>query len=997
MRELDFQNIPEMFRPLIESGWMRIQETLSKQSESFQQQWQTIPDAFYTQFPHVLVASDYVVDQFSRFPQQCVSLLLSGVIWQSQTKADIRRALQSALQNVKDETELNLALRHFRRVQMIRIIWRDILKLADLIETTHDLTELADACIAETLHYHYQWLSEKWGTPCFKGTDKPMPMVVLGMGKLGAHELNLSSDIDLIFAYTHEGETRHLKQAGAAASADNNLASGGALAADRTLGHREFFTRLGQRLIKSLDEITAHGFVFRVDMRLRPYGKSGALALTFNGMESYYEEQGREWERYAMIKARPMGEDGGEGEKLMEILRPFVYRRYVDFGVIDSLRDMKAMINREVLRRGAIDNVKTGSGGIREVEFIAQAFQLIRGGQEKQLQHRSLLTVLKHLGELKLLPLDAVASLREAYIFLRDSEHRIQALQDRQTQNLPDDDMPQARLAFSMGADSWEDYTHRLDQYRHSVRDHFEHVISGGDEQQESDEDDHFSALLWLKNLKDAERDEAILQLGYTDVEQTSKLILDFKQHKIVLHLQPLPRQRLDRLMPLLLLACGHQENAEESLQRSLMLVEAVLRRSAYIAMLVENPHSLDHLAKLCGASPWVADSLTRYPVLLDELIDANTLYAPPPVESLKDELRQQLLRIPEDDFEQQLECLRQFKHSHVLRVAASDIAGTLPLMKVSDYLTWIAETLLQSVLDIAWQQMVQRYGAPQESPGVPCKPEFIIVGYGKVGGIELSYSSDLDLVFIHDIPWNQTTEGENGIDNGVFLARLGQRIIHILTTRTPSGLLYETDMRLRPSGNAGLLVSSLKAFNEYQEEKAWTWEHQALVRARFMAGSETLRQSFETARRQILSKPRDEQTLRNEVQEMRQKMVDHLSKSGGELNDESFSPDKVFDIKQDPGGVVDIEFLVQYLALRWGGEHPDMLTYTDNMRILETAEKVGVLSGDDAELLKEAYLEYRGAAHRQALQHQKGAVSAVHFKEYRLGIREIWNKVIAV
>lgn len=988
MRGLELQNIPEMFRPLIESGWERIQEALAKQSQSLQQQWQNIPDAFYTQFPQVMVASDYVIDQFSRFPQPCTDLLQSGVIWQSQSKSDIRKALQAALQPIKDEAELNLALRHFRRVQMIRIIWRDILKLADLKETTHDLTELADACIAETLHLHYQWLSRKWGTPCFKGTDRPMPMVVLGMGKLGAHELNLSSDIDLIFAYTHEGETRHLKQADDEAVSSNS---------DKTLGHREFFTRLGQRLIKSLDEITAHGFVFRVDMRLRPYGKSGALALTFNGMESYYEEQGREWERYAMIKARPMGEDGGEGEKLMEILRPFVYRRYVDFGVIDSLRDMKAMINREVLRRGAIDNVKTGSGGIREVEFIAQAFQLIRGGQEKELQQRSLLIVLEHLASLKLLPADVVASLREAYIFLRDSEHRIQALQDRQTQNLPDDEMPQARLAFSMGEDSWASYSHKLDQYRHSVRNHFEQVITGGDDEQDNEEDDHFSALLWLKDLEDSERDEAMLQLGYTDVEHTAKLITDFKQHKVVLHLQPLPRQRLDRLMPLLLLACGRQENGEESLQRSLALVEAVLRRSAYIAMLVENPVSLDHLAKLCGASPWVADSLTRYPVLLDELIDANTLYAPPPVESLKDELRQQLLRIPEDDFEQQLECLRQFKHSHVLRVAASDIAGTLPLMKVSDYLTWIAETLLQSVLDIAWQQMVQRYGAPQQSPGVLCEPEFIIVGYGKVGGIELSYSSDLDLVFVHDIPWNQTTDGENGIDNGVFLARLGQRIIHMITTRTPSGLLYETDMRLRPSGNAGLLVSSLKAFKEYQEEKAWTWEHQALVRARFVAGSEKLKQSFETVREQILSKPRDEQTLRNEVLEMRQKMVDHLSKSGGDLNDESFSPDKVFDLKQDPGGVVDIEFLVQYLALRWGGEHSEMLTYTDNMRILEAAEHVGVLSEEEAGMLKEAYLAYRGAAHRQALQKQKGTVSAIHFKEYRLGVRDIWHKIIAI
>ncbi|MBV1919942.1 MAG: bifunctional [glutamate--ammonia ligase]-adenylyl-L-tyrosine phosphorylase/[glutamate--ammonia-ligase] adenylyltransferase, partial [Pseudomonadales bacterium] len=802
----------------------------------------------------------------------------------------------------------------------------------------------------------------------------PMKMVVLGMGKLGAFELNLSSDIDLMFVYPQEGETQGGK---------------------RSLSHREFFTRLGQKLIKALDETTAEGFVFRVDMRLRPYGSTGALALSFDGMEAYYEEQGREWERYAMIKARAMGD--GDGEELMVRLRPFVYRRYIDFGVIESLRDMKGMINREVSRRGVSENVKTGPGGIREIEFIGQAFQLIRGGQDTELQERGLLKVLKMTAGMGLMPEQAVVELSQAYVYLREVEHRIQALQDRQTQVLPDDALQQARIAWGMHKKNWEEFKPELDQCREMVQQHFDRVISPEDASQEGAEIDDVVALWNCVEGEDVEENAVILtSLGFGDADDALRELKNLKISKGVQQLQEVPRQRLDRLMPLVIAVSSEQECSLLTLERIVVLVGAILRRSAYMALLVENTEALKHLATLCGASAWAADIIQRYPILLDELINPNTLYCPPTLEELKDDLRQQMLRIPEDDAEREMECLRQFKHAHLLRVAASDITGTLPIMKVSDYLTWIAETLMQQVLTIAWKQTVDKYGTPQRVDGTLCDPDFIIVGYGKAGGIELSYGSDLDLVFIHDAPSNQSTNGERSVDNSVFYARLGQRIIHIVSTRTASGMLYETDMRLRPSGNSGLLVSSLNAFVQYQDEKAWTWEHQALVRARVVAGCSALAERFEQERQNILKNAASNTKLAAEVVEMRTKMRDHLaSNSSASVTEEMTQKGQHFDLKQDSGGIVDIEFLVQYCVLHWGAEYPELLRWTDNVRILDTLETLDLMDSNDVLMLEEAYLAYRHATHRKALQNEKNMVPGSEFFTYRMAVRALWGKLL--
>lgn len=921
----------------------------------------------------LISASDYAAERITRKPAMFLQLLENGVLERAYGAGELAERLRLNLTGCLDEKDLMTRLRLFRHQEMLRILWRDLNRLAALPEIMQDLTDLADAAIDQSLSLLYPWTTAIFGTP-LASNGQPMPLVVFAMGKHGARELNLSSDIDLMFAFAHEGETQ---------------------GAPRSISHQEFFIKLGQKLIKALNENTADGFVFRVDMRLRPYGDAGALALSFAAMETYYEEQGREWERYAMIKARAVGNDEGEGVRLLKDLRPFVYRRYVDFGVIESLREMKAMIHREVLRRGNEENIKTGAGGIREIEFIVQALQLIRGGQEPQLREPQMLTVMPLMQSLGVLPESMVTPLRDAYIFLRETEHRIQALKDKQTQSLPADELAQLRLACSQGFATWQDFYGRLQQVRDVVSEHFGHFISGGEEQA-ADTMPEAAAQLWQQDLSEEESNTLFASLGYVDCAELTRRLKHHRSNRAVSQMQATARQRLDKLMPMLITACAKQNNNYLALLRCLPLVENILRRSAYMALLVENPRALDRLAQLFSASVWIAETMTHHPFMLDGLLNAATLFAPPDVRQLKDELRQQMLRVPEDDLERQMETLRQFKLHHVLRVAASDIAGTLPIMKVSDYLTWLAETLLQAVFELAWRQQVEKHGVPEKAPGVPCNPDFIIVGYGKVGGIELSYSSDLDLVFVHDADPNLYTDGERSIDNSTFFARLGQRVIHLLTARTPTGQLYDTDMRLRPSGNSGLLVASLKAFEKYQHEAAWTWEHQALVRARVVAGCPHLKEKFDHLRHTILCAHREPATIAQEVVDMRKKMVDHLSRAqSNEIDDTMLTAEHSFELKQDPGGIVDIEFLAQFLVLRHAEQHPQMARWTDNVRIYETAEQLGLLSHEDAALLQKAYLAYREHTHRAGLQNEKGSVPADQFVDFRKAIRRLWHDLV--
>jgi glutamate-ammonia-ligase adenylyltransferase len=972
--------LPAVLLPLVTRAGQSWRTALDSLADEARHQFQAWPEARLSAFDRVCAASDFVADQVSRDPLMLLDLAESGELERSFAPGELLGQIANAVIQAASDDELGRNLRRQRTRQQVRIIWRDLTRQADLVETCRDLSDMADGCIDLAYKWLYERHCQQFGTPTGRRTGEPQQMVILGMGKLGAVELNLSSDIDLIFAYPEGGETQGVK---------------------RPLDNQEFFIRLGQRLIKALDPVTVDGFVFRVDMRLRPYGSSGALVLSFNALEQYYQDQGRDWERYAMIKARVVGGDQEKGSELLDMLRPFVYRRYLDFSAIEALRTMKQLIQQEVRRKGMAENIKLGSGGIREVEFIAQAFQLIHGGRDLSLQQRPLLKVLKTLEGQGYLPAAVIDELREGYQFLRYTEHAIQAIADRQTQMLPDDPQDKARIAFMMGFADWASFHEQLMHWRERVGWHFRQVIADPDE--EEGQEDHGEEIVggeWLPLWEESQNEEsACLQLqegGFADAQKALKNLSNLRNSSQLRSMQRLGRERLDAFIPRLLAQAVEHDNPDLVLERVLPLVEAVARRSAYLVLLTENPGALRRLLTLCAASPWIAEQIARFPLLLDELLNEGRLFSPPQAPELAAELRERLTRIPEDDLEQQMEALRHFKLAHRLRVAASEITGSLPLMKVSDYLTWLAEAILEQVLALAWRHTVARHGAPRRPDGTLCDPGFVIVGYGKVGGIELGHGSDLDLVFIHDGDPQAETDGAKPIDGAQFFTRLGQRIIHLITTQTNSGQLYEVDMRLRPSGAAGLLVSSLGAFARYQENEAWTWEHQALVRARVLVGSTDVGRQFEAVRASVLGRERDLQKLRQEVSEMRAKMRDNLgtrtTAAGKGAN--AFEPTARFDLKQDAGGIVDIEFMVQYAALAWSREHPSLLRYTDNIRILEGLEEVGLMAAADAGLLREAYKAYRSAAHRQALQNDPGVVAGDQFATERREVMRIWAQL---
>lgn len=937
-------------------------------SSQLQQQWQTVCERLPESLPasslseqakSVLTFSDFVQESVTANPDWLVELESSPP--QADEWQQYAGWLQTALSGVADEATLMRELRLFRRRVMVRIAWAQALELVSEESTLQQLSELAQTLIVAARNWLYDACCKEWGTPCSE-EGVPQPLLILGMGKLGGGELNFSSDIDLIFAWPEKGTTR-----------------GGR----RELDNAQFFTRLGQRLIKALDQPTQDGFVYRVDMRLRPFGDSGPLVLSFAALEDYYQEQGRDWERYAMVKARIMGDNGDVyANELRAMLRPFVFRRYIDFSVIQSLRNMKGMIAREVRRRGLKDNIKLGAGGIREIEFIVQVFQLIRGGREPSLQSRSLLPTLTAIEQLHLLPEGDANTLHDAYLFLRRLENLLQSINDEQTQTLPGDDLNRARLAWGMRVDDWTALTEKLEAHMAGVRRIFNDLI--GDDESESQDDtlsEHWREL-WQDALQEDDTTPVLAHLSDDDRHRVVVLIADFRGELNKRAIGPRGRQVLDHLMPHLLSDVCSRADAPVPLSRMMPLLSGIITRTTYLELLSEFPGALKHLITLCAASPMVANKLARYPLLLDELLDPNTLYQPTATDAYRDELRQYLLRVPEEDEEQQLEALRQFKQAQMLRVAAADIAGTLPVMKVSDHLTWLAEAIIDAVVQQAWMQMVARYGQPKHLAGREGRG-FAVVGYGKLGGWELGYSSDLDLIFLHDCPVDVMTDGEREIDGRQFYLRLAQRIMHLFSTRTSSGILYEVDARLRPSGAAGMLVTSTESFADYQQNEAWTWEHQALVRARVVYGDPQLKTQFDTIRRDVMTKTRDGGTLQTEVREMREKMRAHL---GNKHRDR-------FDIKADEGGITDIEFITQYLVLRHAHEKPKLIRWSDNVRILELLAQNDIMDEQEAQALTRAYTTLRDELHHLALQEQPGNVALDCFTQERAQVTASWQK----
>lgn len=929
------------------------------QEAGYLQSW---PNEVVEQFHYVSALSQFITETIHR--DEALAQQLPAMLSELSRHQAYRTRLAALLAECPDEMSGHRVLRQFRNREMVYIAWKDFLHAWTLEESLRHLSQLAEAMIFETYQWQYKICCAEWGTPT-NAEGEAQPMLIIGMGKLGGGELNFSSDIDLIFTYPENGETQ---------------------GARRSIANAQFFTRLGQRIIKALDQQTFDGFCYRVDMRLRPFGESGPLVMSYAALEDYYQEQGRDWERYAMIKARVMGcEMYPQYQELRKMLRPFVFRRYIDFSAIQSLRRMKSMISSEVRRRGLTNNIKLGAGGIREIEFIAQVFQLIRGGREPSLRNRGLLETLSGIEELALLTPQEVSNLEAAYKYLRQLENLLQAMADKQTQTLPDCDIERLKLATAMQLESWELLIEQTQQHMNKVHQVFETLIGDDEEDEGCTIARHFHELWDMANKQDVL--ELILDQDIQVEEPAifSKAIINFKADLAKKTLGPRGREVLNRLMPKVFDAVFAHPDAQFGLPRVLHLLHNICTRTTYLELLDEHPAALVQLVRLCTASPMISEQLSRYPILLDELIDPQQLYNPIPLDSYRTELRDFLARIPEDDMEQQMEALRQFKQICILRIAAADIAGVLPVMKVSDHLTYLAEAIVEAVVSQAWLQVSEKYGEPTHVKDREGKG-FAVIGYGKVGGWELGYNSDLDIVFMHDCPVNVYTDGKKEIDGRQFYLRLAQRIIHIFSTRTASGILYEVDTRLRPSGASGLLVSPTEAFDDYQHQDAWTWEHQALVRARMIYGDEPLAIAFHNTRHDVLCKPRDEQTLKKEVVEMREKMRDHL---GGKKSGR-------FMIKQDVGGITDIEFLAQYLVLNYSHEKPKLTRWCDNVRIYETLIAQGVMEENQAMQLIRAYTTMRNEIHHRNLLNLDADVVEDKFVAEREWVKQAWNQWFA-
>lgn len=977
---LDTEKLPIAVREIVERYWQRLVESEQASALADADKLTTLV-AENAQFSEELCAvwsaSDYVAQLCIKRPSLLVDLVRSGELERS-NKQDYKSELTQTLTELKNLSEaeydaaLKRVLRFFHQKQMLRIIWRDVCNKAKVLEICADISALAVAALDSALSVLHATLSARWGEPIGANTGKTMQMIVIGMGKLGANELNLSSDIDLMFAYPESGETRPV--------------------IGEPIANQQFFMRLGQALIDALDTVTSDGFVFRVDMRLRPYGSEGALVCSFDSMETYYQNQGRDWERYALIKGRIVAGDLGQGKILLKQLRPFVYRRYLDFSAFDALRSMKMQINKQVRRKGLNKDIKLGSGGIREVEFIVQALQLVHGGRDKRLQEPSLYKAMTVLQENDYLPADTIDELRDAYAFLRSLEHKLQGLANKQTQMLVSDAIDQQRVAMAMRYADWDALMVALEQHRYRVAQHFSDVIRTDDEDKPTLNDaiERQWSQFWREEMTENAAQLFLEEKGFEDAPSSTKLIHDFRKDRNFVVLEGESRLRFQRFMPVLLDAVSQVETPSLALARVMTLISAVSRRTAYLVLMLENRNVLSAVVQLCTASPFVSEFLSMHPVLLDELLDG--IDEPPEKAVLQEELAQQLLRIDPDNFEDQMETLRYFKQSHTLQVAAAQITGRLTVMKVSDYLSFTAEAVLEQVLALSWDYLTHKFGYPVNSSGAHGELDFVILGFGKLGGIELSYISDLDLVFLHNGALDEdsvVTEGQRSVNSRELYTRLAQRVMMMLGTQTLSGRLYEVDMRLRPSGESGLLVSSMEGFEKYERKDAWTWEHQALVRARAVAGSGKLHGEFDALRASILSATRDQAELRIDVTSMRVRMREEFGKkSSAERSKLSFI------IKHSEGGIVDIEFMVQYLVLAYSGAHPGLLSYPDNVRILEAAKAAQLLNDEEHELLTHAYLGLRSALHRFALAQMEQGELPEELGQLQAGVGRVWKRL---
>jgi len=945
---------PALSQTLYQDLVRRIQDYFSAgEIQDISQLPVTAPD-----FTRVMLLSPFTAEHITAKPLILDRLGNSGDLDRSYAPGDIKKKLAAFIGDDPDFAGLKSRMLEFKVYEIIRIAWRDLTDAAPLSETMADLSGLACACISLGFEQLYPVLTRKWGTPK-DSRGHAQNIVVLGMGKLGAGELNFSSDIDLIFVFPETGQTD----------------------GDRSISNDEFFTKLCREFIKLFSMENGTHF-YRVDTRLRPFGDSGPLVMDASAFEHYYQSQGREWERYAMIKASPVAGDIAAGRTILQSLKPFIFRRYLDYGAFDSFRDMKQRITLQVKNARLRHNIKIGAGGIREIEFFGQLFQLIRGGVEPELQARPILLVLDMLVEKKCIDKNVCDELKDAYHFLRCVENRLQSYQDRQTHDIPEDPLQRQILALSMGYEDDEAFYAELSRIQGVVHKHFSRLLVQGDDQDKDNSSQELKQI-WDSITDPQFHSEDISISGYGDTGSVVRLLKALAAHPNTRQLSQAGRNKLSRLVPRLIKKVGEHPDAEEVMAKLIDLVATIERRTCYLSLLIENNRALDTLIVLARKSPWIISFLSRHPVLLDELMTPETLYSPPKRDMLEQEMESRMARFPKGDLEYLLEELNIFRQINTLRVAAADVSGNYPLMKVSDHLTWIAETILNQAVASSWQIVTEKYGYPEGMEGNGIEGcGFIVIAYGKVGGFEMGYKSDLDLVFIFDAESGYTRGTEHSIDIGRFYSNLSQRIIHALTMHTPAGTLYGADMRLRPGGESGTIVTHIQAYEDYLGGPAWTFEHQALIRARPVAGDPALFKRFDTVRKKILTRERDDAILKKEVGQMRERMRSQRLKNDPGL----------FNLKQSRGGIVDIEFLVQYLVLRHACDHSDIVEWTDNIRLLEALSVDALISGEDSGILQNAYVTMRKAMHRLTLQERPATVDEHLFREQAAKVAQIYD-----
>lgn len=849
---------------------------------------------------------------------------------------------------------LPAAMRRLRNLLMAALIQRDLSGAGSLDEVLTVISAFAEFVVRTHQNALHTELCALHGIPVGAESGEPQELIVIGMGKLGGRELNVSSDIDLIFVYPEEGETVTQTEA------------------QRPLSNHEFFVRLGKRLIADIAEVTDSGFSFRVDMALRPNGGSGPLAASFAMLEQYLLVQGREWERYAWVKARALSGKPSDIAALEQIVQPFVYRRYLDFGSINALRTMHAQIRAEVLRQETrhperLVNIKLGRGGIREVEFLAQVFQLIRGGREPDLRDRSTRKTLHTLADRKLLAPAVIDQLQNAYAFLRNLEHRLQYMDDAQTHVLPASAADQLIVAQMMDYDNVAALMTALDAQRNFVALQFDAIFVEKNSNQATAEDEGEPApTLLLEEVSADELADYLRSLAFDEPAVCAQRLLSSWHSTRLQALSTASRTQLNALMRTALpMIAAQTELRATTLNRLVDFFETIARRSAYLALLTEYPHAMVRVIRMMAASDWAAKYLTRHPVLLDELLDAGSLHAAPDWPQFAVECQRQLAAF-NGDTERQMDVLRDLHHAQLFRLLAQDLDGVLTVERLADHLSALADVLVAATLDAVWKSIAARHREV---------PQFAVIAYGKLGGKELGYASDLDVIFLYD---------DDDQEAPALYAKLAQRFITWMTAHTPAGILFDIDIALRPDGASGLLVSSFSAFDKYQQQSAWLWEHQALTRARFCAGDKVIGARFEALREQVLRQPRDTVKLQTEILAMRKKMHDaHPNRSSQ------------FDLKHDAGGMIDIEFIVQYLVLRHAAERPQFVADIGNIALLKLAGELGLIELSLALTVADAYRHFRKLQHQIRLTGEDRArVSSSDAEQAASAVKQLWNQV---